>query len=230
MLTDTIKEQIRNYAKSNIPNEICGLLTYSGDSTFFHPCRNVAEDKKEHFQLDSYDYLRISQDNKIVGLCHSQKSCIPSSLDVVNKIGHNIYSIIYSTDIDEFIEVTEEHLKYRNYLGREFIINNKDCFSLVRDFYKTELNIDINNYSRNDNWYKENPNIIKENYKKEGFIKVDKDKLEENDIINFKDGHFGIYLKGNLFLHHRRGCLSNIEQLNNTWKLLINEGYRYNKI
>ncbi len=227
LLSNILKEQIKSHALKEKPNEVCGLITISGDCIGSYPCRNISYDKLNHFEINPYDYLRISENNKIIGVYHSQSSNSPSELDVINKIGHNIYSLIYSIDHDEFIEVTEEHLTYGKYLNKEFLINKQDCFALIQQFYKNEYNILIGNYERDDNWFKKNPYIIKENFGREGFIEVDKEDMILGDIVVFKSGHFGIYLKKEQFLHHERNKLSTIEQLTDSWKSLISNVYRH---
>ena len=145
MLSHLSKQKIKEAALKTPNEEICGLLIESGNCADFIQCKNISSNKANHFELSCLDYLRISEDNKIVGLIHSQKSFLPSYLDIINSLGHNLKSYIYSLDYDEFLEVTEGHLKYKKYLGLEFEIGKQDCFSLIVNFYKQELNIPIFN-------------------------------------------------------------------------------------
>lgn len=228
MLNDVTKQKIKEAALKNFNQEICGVLVASGDSCDFIQCKNISSNKEKHFEISCLDYLRISENNKIVGIAHSQSSPNPSPLDVINKLGHNLYSIIYSKDTDDFVEVKEEHLKYGQYLNIPFEMGKNDCLSLVIKFYQKEYEIKIKDYFRNSSWFTETPEIIKENYKKEGFVEFnDFSKLKQGDVILCKDRHFGIYLNNDLFLHHKRDCLSNIEQFNEKWKKLADKYYRH---
>lgn len=213
MLTNLLKQQIKEHALKTPLEETCGLICSSGDSLLYYPCKNMSSNKKNHFEVSVFDYLRISENNKIVGMAHSQQSILPSSLDIVNSLGHNIKSYIYSTEHDQFIEVTENHLKYSKYLGLSFEINKNDCLSIVKNFYKNEFGIILGEYFRTDNWYKDNPNIIKESYEKENLIEVNKKELRFGDILVFSFAHLGIYLEKDLLLHHTRDKYSNIEKL-----------------
>lgn len=226
MLNDIIEKNIRKLALKTPNEEICGCLVESGTSTGIIPCRNISSNRSNHFEISPFDYLRISENNKIVGIYHSQFSENPSSLDVINSLGHNLKSYFYSISGDRLIEITDKHLKYGKYLNRNFEINKNDCFSLIRDFYKNEFKIYINNYERNDKWYLENPDIIKNNYMNEGFVTVED--YKEGDILVFKNAHFGIYLEGDLLLHHARNKKSTIEQLTDAWKKMISNIYRHN--
>lgn len=229
MLNVQLRNQIREYALSNKEIETCGLVLMSGNSTFIYPCRNISSNKEKFFELSPLNYLRAwdGGKNKIIGMFHSQQSTKPSHLDIINYQNHKIPSYIYSFESDEVIEVTDQHLKYNKYLGRPFEIGKQDCFSLVIDFYQNEKNINISNYPRKDNWYKENPNIIQDNYKREGFIKVKLEELLPEDIIEINNYHFGIYLEGDLLLSHERNKFSNIERLTPLLKKRISNIYRY---
>jgi proteasome lid subunit RPN8/RPN11 len=231
MLSPELKSQIKEYALQNPNVELCGLVVSSGDSTFIYKCKNISQNSGKHFELSPFDYLRAYDEgrNKIVGFFHSQKSVKPSTLDIVNYRNHKIPSYIYSHESDEVFEVTDKHLKYNKYLGREFEIGKNDCFSLVREFYKNEKNISIFDYPRKDNWYKDSPEIIKSNYKKEGFIIIDLNDIINGDIVEFFNFHFAIYLDGDFLLHHERNRHSNIEYFSDIWKKRITNVYRHEK-
>jgi hypothetical protein len=231
MLSMELRNQIKNYALENKGVEICGLLLVSGNSTFIYKCKNISSDKTKFFELSPLDYLRGWQEgkNEIVGMFHSQMSVKPSHLDIINYQNHRIPSYIYSFDADDIIEVTDKHLKYNKYLGYPFEIGKRDCFSLVVDFYQDEKKITIFDYPRKDNWYKENPDIIKDNYQKEGFISIELTEIKEGDILEINNYHFGIYLEKDLFLSHERGKFSNIQKLTDMLKKRITNAYKYNR-
>mgnify|MGYP001218851385 CR=1 FL=1 len=229
MISNNIQESIRKYSLENPDKEVCGLILVSGNNTFIYKCKNIAQNSKKHFELNPFDYLRALDDgrNKIVGFFHSQKSTLPSPIDIINYQNHKLPSYIYSFQSDEVFEVTDKHLKYNKYLGRTFEIGVNDCFSLVINYYKDEFNINIFNYPRQDGWYEKNPNIIKDNYKKEGFrLLLNNEPLIEGDILEFFNTHFSIYLDGDLLLHHPRGRYSTIEKFDMPWKNKVTNIYR----
>lgn len=219
-LTTQIKSTIKKYALKEKPDEVCGLIISSGNFVSIYPCKNISSNKKVRFELSPLDYVRALDDggNKVLGIFHSQENKNLSVLDVLNSMGHKIYSVVYSWKYDEFYEITNQHVKYKQYIGKEFEIGKNDCFSIIRDFYKKEYNININDYFRDDKWYKKNPNIIKENFEKEGGIEVKFEDIKEGDVIIFSFGHFAIYLGENLILHAPRDKYSNIEYLNDSYK------------
>lgn len=230
MISQDLKDEIKKFALQNPMEECCGLILISGDSTTVLKCRNVSSNKQRHFEISALDYLRAQNDgkNKIIGFWHTQYSPNPSMLDILNYKNHKVPSYIYSFEKNEVFEITDQYLKYGKYLGLIFELGRTDCFSLVRSFYKQEKDIEIYDYPRKDGWFKENPNIIKDSYSKEGFIKIDFKDIIEGDLIEFLGYHFGIYLEGDLILQHERNKLSTINILTNDLKNKITNIYRHN--
>lgn len=212
------------------PNEACGLILQSGNKVFIYPCKNISLKPEKYFELSPLDYIRAynNGNNKIIGIFHSQESITPSMYDYVIASGHNLYSVVYSWKNNTFFEINDEVSKYIKYVGREFQIGKNDCFSLVRDFYKQEYNIIIKDYFRDDKWFERDPNIIRDNYKMEGFIEIDQNELKTGNVIIFSYGHFGIYIEHDKFLHHPRNKVSTIDKLTDIWIRKIDICVKYN--
>ncbi len=172
--------------------------------------------------MDPLDYFLASRQGQIEYLFHSQPSLIPSDLDVLNAKNHNIKSLLYSTEKDEFTFINpNQKLSLNRYIGRPFILGIEDCFTLVRDYYKNELDIEIFNYNRNEEILKEDDNLIERNIEKENFKKVSF--AEKHDILVFKyqgrfPHHMGIYIENDLFLQSWRGRMSNVELLTREYR------------
>lgn len=217
-----LKYKIKELAEINKPKEICGLIFKSGDLIDIYPCQNISLNKEKHFELNPFDYLKAVEKGKIIGIYHSQENSEPSFLDYSVSLGHNLYSLIYSYKDKNFIEINKDSIKYRKYIGIPFDINKENCFTLSQKFYLNEYNIKINNYFISEDWFEKNPNIINNNYDKEGFLPVELNKIQIGDaiIFRFKNSgiHIGIYIGSNMFLHHDRNKYSNIEYLHDTWK------------
>ena len=226
MISSKLKSNIKEYCNSFIPNESCGLLVRNKNSLDFFPCQNVSEEPTKHFLLDYRDYLNAARKGTIRALVHSQPNSNFSELDRVNAIGHNINSIVYCWSNDEFFYLDPKNISVNKYIGRDFEIGKSDCFTLLREYYKNELNIDFSDYPHKDGWYEENPQIIIQNYQKEGFRAVNLADIQKHDILIFAftseyPMHFGIYQDNDLFLHHERNKYSNIEFLSDSFKRRI---------
>ncbi len=234
MINPTLKSQIFFHSLSEYPNECCGLIVKNGELKTF-PCKNISENRLNHFSIGSLDYVRASKLGQIEAVYHSQHGNRPSELDILNCKGHNIYSIIYLSDYDEFLFLDPKtyQTSLTKYIGREFYIGKTDCFGLVRDYYKNELGISINNYDRSDQILKNDIDLIEKNYEKEGFRKLaPNEELKLNDIILFRfkgrySHHCSIYLGNDTILHHCPVRLSTVEPLSKQLKQRISFVARY---
>lgn len=217
MLTLDIKKNIKQHSNDSIPNECCGLIIKNDSGYASIKCLNIASDSINYSSINPYDYLRASQLGKIVGMYHSQEDNEPSLLDNITSFEHNIPSIVYSRKSNKFY-IVDPVLK--SYLARPFNINKFDCLSLIRDYYNIELNIQINDYIRDGEWYKKTPEIIFDNFMKEGFEIVNNDIWNRHDLLLFGENtnklyHMGIFIGKDMMLHHQLGGYSCIEYLNN---------------
>jgi len=215
MLTNKLKSDIKNYALSNSTEEVCGLIISKDNNLEIFKCNNSSYHKTNFCILNPLDYIRAANTGKIVAHFHSHPGKEkPSFMDYLNATNHNIYSIIYSIGLDEFFIIEP---KLKNYLNLDFHIGFNDCFELIRNYYKNELNISIPSYHRDNNWEKKNPNYILDNYKDGGFYKVDYKDIKINDVIVFNMGrvpqHLSIYLDNNLILHYPINDKSTISEL-----------------
>ncbi len=216
-LNDTIKSGIKTHSLEFPNSEVCGFVIFSSNSLQVFRCRNLC--KNEHrFSIDPFDFVKASELGEIRAVYHSQVSNPDfSSFDIINSNGHNLTYILYCLEKDSF-KIYYPNSAENKYTGRKFEIGKNDCFSIIKDYYKNEQNIEIFDYERDKDWQKTNPGIFLEKYEKEGFIKlingpIDDDKLKimrKGDLLLFKSeksefpGHLGIYLGNDTVLHHTR--------------------------
>tara|TARA_R100000008_G_C3551049_1_gene150437 strand:+ start:133 stop:849 length:717 start_codon:yes stop_codon:yes gene_type:complete len=218
ILHRNIKDKIKDYSLRESPNECCGLIVNDqskGDIVFL--CKNISDNPRVHFEIDTKDYLRASQLGEIVAVFHSHVNGDSqfSELDKQVSNGLEIQSILYSVKENKF-NVYYPNDYTNEYVGRKFEIGKSDCFSVMRDFFMKELNIFVNNYHRDQDWQKKTPHIYDHSYEKEGFIKVEDGTLKKYDCILFKflknTEHIAVYLGDDLILHQPRGKESLIEK------------------
>lgn len=226
-----LQNKIKEYALELKPEECCGLIINKDNEDIVYPCQNISFHKNTHSLLNPLDYVRAEKIGNIVGIYHSQEHDFPSVQDNMTAYNYNLSSIIYAWKNDNFYIIEP---KLKEYLYKDFKLGENDCFQLIRNYYKIEKNININNYNIGENWYKNEPNIIFNNFKKEGFIEVSKNNLQKDDILLFGKNkeriqHMGIYLNDNKFLHHSYNMKSVIELVQGIWdeKLMLVVRYKY---
>jgi proteasome lid subunit RPN8/RPN11 len=223
---EAVKKDIRNHAKRVFPQEACGVIVSTSLGDVITPCRNDSLTPLNTFIINSVDYLAASKLGQIVGFYHSHCQVLKEMSEVDKRIsqGHGIPSLVYFVPENLFIEYNGEiGDSFSQYTGKDFVIGEQDCYSIIQQFYKNEYQIELGDYSRDENWRKSNPNIYLDNYKKEGFKDVF-GQPKRGDVIIFKfktpADHTAIYLGENFILHQpkRKSC---IELLNERYKKYI---------
>ena len=215
ILNDIIRQDIKTHSLEFPSSEVCGFVIFSSNCLQVFRCRNLC--KNEHrFAIDPFDFVKASELGEIRAVYHSQVSNPEfSSFDIINSNGHNLTYILYCLEKDSF-KIYYPNSSENKYAKRKFEIGKNDCFSIVRDYYINEFGIEIYNYERGKNWYKENPGVFLEKYEHEGFIKLIDGPINENNISKLKKGdllllkseksehpnHLGIYLGNDTVLHH----------------------------
>lgn len=116
-------------------------------------------------------------------------------------------------------------LRYKHLLGRQFKLGTTDCYELLRDMYKDNLNIQLSNYARPKLfWHNEDMNIYVDNYHKEGFRLIDDPRVEDfrpfdvflvaipdpRSLQKTITNHCLVYLSNGYVIHHRYGEMSSV--------------------
>jgi cell wall-associated NlpC family hydrolase len=110
--------------------------------------------------------------------------------------------------------------------GRAFHLGVTDCFTLVRDFYKKNFDIDMPDFSRPNDWKPEEDNMIDNLYEVAGFEKLDVDlnwPPRPADLLVCTVGgavpnHLVVVLGGNEIIHHKVGMFSAKETMRPAWR------------
>lgn len=122
-------------------------------------------------------------------------------------------------------KLNQGRLRYKHLLGKKFLMGKDDCYSMLMRMYKDNLNIELTNYARADDWWLyDDVDHYVEKYKREGFYLIDEPNLEDLRpfdvfLIAIPDprkmdktvtNHCAIYLGDGEVIHHRYGTLSNV--------------------
>tara|TARA_R100000458_G_C8220073_1_gene204725 strand:- start:104 stop:817 length:714 start_codon:yes stop_codon:yes gene_type:complete len=213
-ITEEVKEKALTHAKEDAPRESVGLVHIVKGRERYFPCKNLAATPDEHFVLDPEDYIKAESKGQIVAVIHSHPimNHHPSPADLVacEKSGLPWYVVNPQTELWGYCEPSGYKLPY---VGRPFYHGVIDCYSLVKDFYQREYNIELNDYHRRDQWWYKGENMYLDNFKKEGFYEITFDDLRAGDCFLMKldsavPNHAAIYMDEMIILHHVQGRLS----------------------
>lgn len=173
------KEAMLNHAAACYPRECCGFLV----NREYVECRNIADNDSE-FKIDPRDLVRAEKLGKIEAIVHSHPdgSSQPSTFDKLQMSKHNLpWVIVAYPEID--IKVHKDKGYQAPLINREYIHGVLDCFSIVRDYYSRELDIEIDNFERTDLWWEsaDSDDLYVANFESQGFVQVDS--LQRHDVI-----------------------------------------------
>lgn len=223
---DSFQEHILNC----FPMEGCGIIL----ENIFIPFENISIDPINYFEFsekDSKYLLSLSEEYQIIH-SHTQESFTydprtPSKEDMIGQENTQVeWGIVHCdgkavSDILWFGSPKTDDL-----IGRKYIHNVYDCFTLVRDFYFKEFIIDVGSHPRPPEWEEWNPHYINNTYKNLGFIDIKKEDIKYGDVVLFAiasrtSNHVGIYLGDDKFIHHLYQRTSSIDTFSKWNRQLI---------
>ena len=121
-----------------------------------------------------------------------------------------------------------------NYLNRDYKYGVTDCFSLVKDYYKHEFNIELEDYERIDipYWYRTGRNFCEEGCLKNDFNILVDSQFEIGDILLMQmvahvPNHLAVYVGESNILHQLRTSPSTIELYSDYWASKVKRHLRH---
>ncbi|HHV6411781.1 TPA: C40 family peptidase [Haemophilus influenzae] len=221
----TIEEQILEHAQSEYPNECCGIVVNDNGSQRYIPCKNVADDPLNFFEISPEETAQIYIRYEPIAIVHSHPDCT-SYLSTQDR------QCQVHTGIDWWLVCEGKIYKYRNVqplLGRDFEHGVSDCYTLFRDCY-TLSGVELPDFERENEWWWHGQNLYLDNLEKHGFFKVEKP--ERGDIILMQiqsdvPNHVGVYLGDQMFLHHICNRLSKRDIYGSYWLNATHSIWRY---
>ena len=212
------KEAALVHAKDQDPKESCGLLLNIKGKEKYFPCRNLSMTAFQCFIIDPEDYIKADNTGDIIGVVHSHPVTppVPSQSDKVACEQSGLVWHIVNPKTESW-----GYLKPTGYkapiLGREWAWGVTDCYTLVRDWYKEKLDIDLIDWQRPTTleYFNKEP-MFEKCAEETGFRELRPDeKLINGDLLFMSIfsnnlNHVAIFIDGDV-LHHLADRLSCIE-------------------
>ncbi|WP_404938387.1 Mov34/MPN/PAD-1 family protein [Pseudomonas sp. JDS08PS003] len=197
---------IERHALAEYPKECCGLLIREGRKRVYVPCRNTAVTPSEHFRLAPEDYAAAEERGEMLAVIHSHPDCppAPSEADRVacEASGLPWYILEVRKDDDGTLRKGDwASLLPTGYqaplIGRAFAHGIHDCLSIILDYYRRELGIELGSYQREDGWWEKGGNLYLDHLPQAGFERVND--LRQGDVVLMQirspvPNHAAIYL------------------------------------
>ena len=230
----TWKDAALKHAKEQDPKESVGVLIVIKGKEQYYPCNNLSTYSQQCFILDPEDYVKADALGEITAIVHSHPVTppSPSQADKVSceQSGLKWYIVNPKTETWGYCEPTG----YKPPLiGRQWVWGVTDCWSLVRDYYKEQHNIQLLDYQRpiTPQDFLDNP-LFEQYAERTGFKELDNnEKLQKGDVLLMSIlhptlNHVAIFL-GDEILHHLADRLSTREPYNEWLLKCTGKRYRY---
>lgn len=204
-------EDFAKHVLACYPQEAVGYV----ENGIFFPLENVHPDPVNCFALCEKDSFMLLQKKYYLLHSHTMTSFkddprIPSEEDMKGQQATNMpWGIVHcdGENVSDILWLEKENI-VQELLDREYKANITDCFTLARDFYRANFNIDFGTHPRPADWEEWNPHYINNTYDKLGFKEIKSEMpLQFGDILLFRIGsnyinHIGIFIEKDKFLHH----------------------------
>ena len=214
------------------PNEAVGYLK---DGKFYE-LENLSSNPRHSFEVRP-DFLLNEPDVLVHSHCVTTRSMFdprsPSYEDLKTQIAIDIECAVCVTDGVECSDpMYWGNPKNRPALvGRDFIHNIQDCFSLVQDYYFQELGIELRSVPRYAGWAQDGLTLIESSYIDMGFKEIPISEAKANDLFFYQvhaktPNHLGVYVGDQRVLTHWYGRASGFEPYSK-WASKIVKAVRY---
>lgn len=245
-LTAKLKKAIQAHAAQVYPSECCGVIV----NKEYIPCRNISENK-DQFEIHHEDLAKAEDLGEIQAYVHSHPNATAraSEIDLIQIELHEKPWVICAYPDIEF-QIYEPCGYKAPLIGRNYIHGIQDCYAIVRDFYKRELDIQLIDFERHDCWWesKENKSLYLDGFGEAGFVEVSD--MQYGDVLLCRVGrtehvnHAVIWLGeqtelkseqtescvgSSIILHHPYGRKSVREVFGQQWQERVAKVVRYAK-
>jgi proteasome lid subunit RPN8/RPN11 len=205
----TVAEAIKQPAK-----EACGVIIKEGEQQVVVPCRNVAfYDKlnpRHSFRIAREDLERAEDRGEILACYHSHIYGNPNPSDgdktVSERTGVPFVIVNWPTKTWAFYSPCGWRAEL---VGRPYFYGILDCYTLIQDYYREKLQIELPEFARGEErWWEKGENLYLDNCAKAGFVILNGQPPRLHDIIlmqmwpSMVANHAAIYLGDGHILHH----------------------------
>lgn len=232
-----ILSDVQSHAAECAPRECCGLAVVVKGRLRYWPCRNLAP-SAEQFALDPADHAAAEDAGEVVGVCHSHVYLPPDPSDADRAMCEQsgLPWLIVNHPTGAYRVIKPEGWS-PPLIGREFTHGVLDCYTLIRDYYRQTLGIELPDFLRNDDWWLDGKNLYLEGYQSAGFVHIGGPEvmLREHDglllqVASPVPNHGAIYVGDNQILQHCHGRLSSRDVYGGYWRKVTTHVLRHRSL
>jgi proteasome lid subunit RPN8/RPN11 len=229
-LPESTLADIRKHASEEYPRECCGVVIVFKGRYRYIACRNVAEDNN-NFIIYSEDLVSAEEQGEVLLIVHSHCNIppVPSQADLVGCEVSQVPWLIVNWPTGA-INIIEPKGYKAPLIGREFSHGVLDCYSLVKDYYKEILNIELNSYWRDNQWWHKGQNLYLDNADSGGFVQVNTPETHDVVLMSVSSevpNHAAIWLGDGTIMHHQTNRLSSRDVYGGWYRKITTHFFRH---
>lgn len=231
-LHKTVLDFMQERGALRYPNEACGFVVKKGKKVKAIEMPNESPNPKNQFLMNPTAWSDAEELGEILGVWHTHINGTPKPSDAdlagcesteVPWFILNVSSVGNSFEFSN-VTVTNPTGWKPTLIGRPYVYGTFDCWSLVVDYYKQNLGIELSNdYPRIKEFWRHGKPFFSQHYADEGLVKVTDGKYEDGDVLMLQTdssgeiNHVGIYIGNDQFLHHPQDRLSKTDVYGGYW-------------
>lgn len=231
-----LRSEATVHCVTNSTVEVCGLAVQRGDgSVVLQQCGNVSASPFDSFEIGTEDHIKAARTGRTLWAYHSHPrgpgAFSEADLESAEETGLIQWMRDGTTGRwHEHIPATHPCAPLE---GRPFVWGEADCYSLIRDYYRTHHRIALTDYPRDeDSPWATLGAMVMDGIAREGFTQLPAGALlRKHDILIFRTNgspqHFAIFTGNSTVLHHPMGALSRKDQFNAAWQRRLHCVARY---
>ena len=216
------RQDAAQHATEAAPREACGLVVIIKGRERYWPAKNMATGT-DHFILDPNDYASADMAGDIVAIVHSHPStlCDPSEADLAACEASGLPWHIVSVPGEQWHTMLPPGYS-APLIGREYAHGQRDCYTLVRDWY-AQHHLMLPDFDRTDEWWLAGQDLYTDNFAGCGFQVIQPDQLAYGDALLIAVGspvpnHAAVYIGDNQIIHHVHNRLSGRDIYGDFWR------------
>lgn len=237
MFPESVIEAAKAHALASYPSEACGFVK---DNVYI-PKVNIHPEPHNGWTIEASEWIDGDEPQAVIH-SHTNAPLEPSEADMISQMSTGVLFGLLKTDGQVASDVVFwgpgvpiPPLNGRGFRwGPSGSDGKGDCYALIRDWYKINRNIDLPEFARDAEFWKDGKDLYTDGYAKAGFKRVSRQEAQDGDIVlmilgNSKvPNHGGILtdVKKGTVLHHLARRIS-VEHGVSIWVKHITHYLRY---
>lgn len=238
-LTQKTIEEIKSHANEIYPEECCGVVVRKGRKQIVVRAENEhPDDKTKYFKIPAQTYKDcVKKYDEIIAIYHSHPDG-PGNFtyhDIAVSEVLEVPIIMMEWPKGNYIFHSPKQGGNIPYTQRPFILGILDCYTLMRDYFRRELTIELPALQVPYEWWKKGENLYLDNIEKFARRIPGIKDLKKNDVILMcieadVPEHGAIYTGDGKILHHMMGKLSRHSVYSRFYQERTHSIWRHNEL